>query len=301
MEMKEALDKGILEERIVYLRLIPKPNALTSDPKHVAYAGFDGSIKELTILSDKYGSYINPFNGKPGKYTQDEERLFFEKIVHANLNVYSSDLKFWDNYSFKIVKDPNIIKVGIKFDLSNPKQALDYRALLTNKKLICPDMSTYKNNPNPFYEYVFVDADYEEIKASVEMDENKRVYIFFGKIEDSPTKMRDFLNVYYSTNMLSNRASETMSKEALHQEISRIIKEDKKGYITIMDDPNYETKIFIDKAIEAGAIQKDGFTYSITGEDKHFSYGEIISFIKMIKDNKDLLYGKIDAQIKNKK
>lgn len=301
MEIKEALEKGILKDKVVYLRLIPKSNALTNDPQHVAYGGFDGSIKELTIGVDKYGAYVNPFEGEKGKYTPEEEQKFFETITKRDLSVYSPKNEYWENYVFKVVKDPSSIKVGIKFDLSNPRQMLDYKVLLTNKKIVCSDMSIFKNNPNPFFDYVFVDEDYEEIKASVEMDENKKIYMFFGKIEDSPTKMREFLNVYYTTNMKSNQVSEAMSKEALHQEISKIIREDRKGYIAIMEDANFDIKVFIGKAIEAGAITKEGFSYRITGESRDFSYDELVAFIKMIKADKDLLYGKIDAQIKGKK
>lgn len=292
MTVKEAKQKGILKDKIVHLRLIAKPNALTNDPSHVAYGGFDGSRREYTIGQDKFGRLVDPF-------VDDEEREFFESITKRNLSVYTPENEYWDKFSYTIIKDPQLIKVGILFDLSDPNQMLNYKVLLTNKNTFCPSMDEYKKNPLPFFEYVFVDSDYEEVKASIEMDENKKIYSFFGKIEDSPTKMRDFLNVYYSNYMKNAVAPISMSKEALHRELDKIIREDKKGYLAIVDDKNYEIKIFINKAVEAGAILKEGLaTYSISGEPTQFSYAELVDFLNKIKADKEVLYHKIEAQIR---
>ncbi len=293
MTREEALEKGFLKQKTVYLKLIPKANALTSDPKHVAYGGFDGSIREYTIGVDKSGRMINPFSS-------DEERKYFESVVNANLNVYDTNNTFWEQYTYRIIKDPSIIKVGIKFDLSDPADMLDYKVLLTNKRLVCSSIDEYKRNPNPFYELVFVDEDYEESKVSQELDINKKIYMFYGKIEDSPTKMMDFLNVYFIENRMTKQATESMSKETLQAEIGKIINEDRDGFLKIMSDPDYEMKIFVLKGIKAGAIIKEGFSYKITGEDRVFTLGELVSFLNMLKKEKDILYGKIDAQIKAK-
>jgi hypothetical protein len=294
MKLEEAKEKGILKDKVVYLRLIPKPNALTKDPNSPAYGGFDGSTKSLTIGTDTRGKLIDPF-------TSDAEREFFEMITKQNLSVYTPDNEFWRDWEYPVVKDPVVINVGIAFDLSDPNQMLNYKTLLTNKKLVCPSMQELKQTPSPFYEFVFVDADYEEAKASLGMDENKKIYSFYGKIEDSPTKMRNFLNVYYSSNMKNRSATETLSKEHLQTEISRVIQEDKAGYLKLIDDKDYDTKIFILDAVNAGAITKEGFSYKITGETVDFSYTELINFLSKLKADKDMLYSKIEAQIRTKK
>jgi hypothetical protein len=294
MTLKEAKEKGILQDKVVYLKLIPKPNSLTSDPNSPAYGGFDGSTRGLTIGSDERNKLIDPFSS-------DDERAFFEGITKQNLSVYTPNNEYWKDWTYDAVKDPAFIKIGKKFDLSDPNQMLTYKVLLTNKKLVCPSMESYKVFPSPFYEFIFVEEGYEETKASVAMDEKKRMFIFYGKIEDSPTKMRNFLNVYYATNLKTNVATENMSKEALQNEISKIMEDDKDGYLKLIDDPNYETKVFILQAIDVGAVTREGFTYKITGETTDFSYSELTEFIKKIKIDKDLLYGKIEAQIRGKK
>jgi hypothetical protein len=294
MNVEEAKEKKFLEDRVVYLKLIPKPNALTSDPSSPAYGGFDGSTRSLTIGADERGKLINPFSS-------DEEREFFEKITKQNLSVYTPNNEFWNDWKYDAVKDPSFIKIGKSFNLADPNQMLTYKVLLTNKKLVCPSMESFKVFPSPFYEFIFVDEGYEETKASLVMDEKKRIYMFYGKIEDSPTKMRNFLNVYYASNLKTNVAHENMGKEALQSEVSKIIDNDKDGYLKLIDDENYNVKVYILQGIDVGAIIREGFTYRITGENKDFSYDELVAFIKMIKADKDLLYGKIEAQIRGKK
>lgn len=296
MTITEARKKGILKDKTVYLKMIPKANPMTSDPHNPAYGGFDGSITSLTIGSDKSGRLIDPFES-------DEERRFFESITKQNLSVYSPENTYWKEYEFRIVKDPMVIKMGIKFDLSDPNDVLDYKVLLTNKKLICSSMEEYNRFPSPFYDFVFVEDGYEETRVNKEMDLNKKVYMFYGKIEDSPAKMRDFLNVYYVLNMKTNRATESLSKETLQAELGKLIEMDRNGVLEIMDDKDYDSKLFILKGIDAGAIIKDGFTYSIAGEAKNskFSFLELVTFITKLKAEKDLLYSKIEAQIQTKK
>lgn len=290
MTIEEALKEGILEKRIVYLRLIPKPSALVKDPNHVAYGGFDGSITSLTIGVDKHNRLINPFK-------TDKEKEFFEFITKHNLSVYTPNNEYWSNYSFNVIKDPNLVKIGLRFDLSDPNQMLDYKVIMTNTNLVAPSFE--KMADNPFYRYVFIDENHEEKNASAKMDELERIYEFYGEIKNSVAKMRSFLNVYYATKMKSNEVPSGVDKEFLHKEIKKIIEIDRQGYMQIIDDKDYETKVFIGKGLDAGAITKEGIgTYRIVGEDKDFGYTELVAFIEMLEANKEVLYGKLEAIIK---
>lgn len=296
MTITEARKKGFLKDKKVCLKMIPKSNPMTNDPQNPAYGGFDGSLISLTIGSDKSGRLVDPFES-------DEEREFFESITKQNLSVYTPDNEYWKKYEYKIIKDPLVIRRGIELDLSDPNDALDYKVLLTNKKLICPTMEEYNRFPSPFYDFVFVEEDYEETRVNKEMDLNKKVYMFYGKIEDSPAKMRDFLNVYYVLNMKTNRATESLSKETLQAELGKLIENDRNGVIEVMEDKDYDSKLFILKGVDAGAILKDGFSYSIVGEPRNskFSFLELVEFISNLKAEKDLLYSKIESQIQSKK
>ena len=294
MTREEAFKKGYLENKIVYLKLVPKPSALVKDPNHIAYGGFDGSITSLTIGVDKFNRLIDPF-------TSDEERKFFEEVFNQSLNVRDLKNEYWAEYSFDVVKDPVLINKGFRLDLSDPKQKLDYLVLsktLPNTVAINPE--TFDSNP--FCKYVLIEEGYEDAKASASLNEEEEIYTFFGEIKNNVAKLRYFLSVYYATKMQINIVPEDADKEFLHKELQKIIKLDRQGYLAIVRDSNYNTKEFIQKAIDKGAITRHGAgTYKITGEDKDFGYTDLVKFIDYIEKEDPIMYQRINAQIKSKK
>lgn len=294
MTRKEALKKGFLEEKTVYLKLIPKPSALVKDPNHIAYGGFDGSITSLTIGVDRFNRMIDPFRS-------EKEREYFEEVFKQNLSVYTPNNEFWNKYSFDVVKDPALIKTGFRLYLGDPNQMLHYLVLSRTLK------NTVANSPeefdtNPFCKYVLIEEGHEEKLASAVMDENEEIYTFFGEIKSSIAEMRHFLNVYYATKMIKNTVPENADKEFLHKEIKKIIEIDRVGYLAIVRDTDYTTKKFIQKAIDAGAITRQGLgTYRITGEEKDFGYTDLIAFLQMIEKEDPIMYGRIEAVTNKKK
>ena len=293
MTREEALKSGFLENKVVYLKLVPKPGALTKDPDHVAYGGFDGSLTSLTIGVDRFNKLIDPFRS-------DEERKFFEEVTKQNLSVYTPNNEFWTNYTFDIIKDLELIKKGKPLDLSDPNQMLHFLVLSrTLKNTVANGVEEF--DKNPFCKYILIEEGYEAKLASVELDENEEIYTFLGEIKNSVSKMRYFLNVYYATKMLATTVPDNVDKEFLHKEIKKVIEIDKKGYLAIVRDEHYNTKEFIQKAVDSGAITKHGIaTYRITGEDQDFGYNDLVAFIEMIETKDPILYGKIEALTKKR-
>ena len=215
MTREEALKSGFLENKVVYLKLVPKPGALTKDPDHVAYGGFDGSLTSLTIGVDRFNKLIDPFRS-------DEERKFFEEVTKQNLSVYTPNNEFWTNYTFDIIKDLELIKKGKPLDLSDPNQMLHFLVLSrTLKNTVANGVEEFDRNP--FCKYILIEEGYEAKLASVELDENEEIYTFLGEIKNSVSKMRYFLNVYYATKMLATTVPDNVDKEFLHKEIKKII------------------------------------------------------------------------------
>jgi hypothetical protein len=293
-EAKTSEAKGTyLEKKIVYLRLLPKPTEMVSDPKHIAYGGFDGALTVFTLGVDKMNRFLNPFK-------TDMEREFFERVFKTDLNIYSPKNEFWTNYKYSIIKDLALINVGKRFDLNDPHQALDYRAILTNK-IVAPNWE--KRKDNPFYKFAFYEEGYEEKEAVKTTDELEKIYEFFGGIKNSPTAMRQFLTVYYATNNRVQEVPVNADKEFLISEIKKIIDIDRKGYLKIVDDKDYETKGFITRAIDANAIQRKALNnYVIVGEEGNYTYGDLIALMQqMEEDASNPLYAKIIAVVNKSK
>ena len=293
MTREEALKAGYLKNKVVYLKLVPKPNALTRDPNNIAFGGFDGSLTSLTIGTDRFNRLIDPFSS-------DEERKYFEEVTKQNLSVFTPNNEFYANYTFNVIKDPELIKRGKRLDLSDPNQMLDY--LIISKTLpnvVAPSPEAFE--ANPFCRFVIIEDGHEEKLASAVMDEQEEIYTFFGEIKSSISKMRYFLSVYYATKMSTMSVPEDADKEFLHKEIKKIIDTDKEGYLKVVRDKDYSTKEFIQKAIDGGAITKQGIgTYRITGEEKDFGYTDLVAFLQMIEEKDPIMYGRIEA-VTNKK
>lgn len=291
MEHKEALEAGFLKDKKVYLRLIVKAGAMIKDPKHIGYGGFDGAIKKLTLYYDTdTRRYVNPFES-------DEERKFFESVFGEDLSVYKKDSDFWENYTVKIVKDSQLVEEGMPFDLTNPKDMLAYKVLLTNKKLVVVGWDNKFDLPT--YQYAFIDEGYEEVQKSKELDIMVKAGAFLGKMEDSTERMQDFLDIYHTSKKKAYIVDKNMSKEGLKKAIMNIISADQEGYLALVEDKNYSTKVFIQKCIRKGLIKKKGIgTYYITGVDKEYNYQTLVDEVKIMqKENTDPIYAKMLAQL----
>lgn len=290
MTVEEAVKKGFLENRKVYLRLLPRASELTRDPNHAAYGGFDGSLRGFVIGVDSGNRPIDPFKGN------NEEREYFESIFKTDLNVHTPDNKFWKTYSVEVLKSPEIIKVGKLYNLMDPRDMLTYKVLLTNHKLVSKSWET----KSPFHSFAFIDADYEEVEAEKEADENAKIWMFLGELKERPTKMREFLQVYWTTKRTTKQVPKNASKEFLVSEIQKIIKTDKAGYLALIEDRDYETKSLIQRGIDTGVIEQEGIgTFHIVGlGGEGFSYeGLIATLDKMKAERKDPMYFKMIAQI----
>lgn len=295
MTQEKALEAGFLENKRVYVRLIAKEGQMIKDPKHIGYGGFDGAITNLTLAYDiNQRKFVNPFSS-------DDERKYFEEVFKTDLSVYTQNNQFWKDYMVTIRKDSELVHVGMPFDLSDPKDALAIKVLKTNKNLV---VTGWENRFNlPTYKYAIIDEGYEEVQKSKEMDLMVKIGAFLGKMEDSATKMRDFLSVYHATKKKAYIVNQDMTKEALKAEIMKIISIDQKGYISLVEDKNYETKVFISHCIDKGLIKKEGLaTYYIVGVDKEYEYITLVDEIaRMAEEKTDPIYAKMIGQIKAKK
>lgn len=177
-----------------------------------------------------------------------EEQSFFEKELDMNpgdLSIYKKKDNFW--HKFYVYIDKN----GLTLHLSDPIDNLRWRVLK-----VCPEIAPSWEERNNSAEFIFalVDEDYlinDEVKKS---DKLKRAYKFFGSIENSAEKMRNFLVVYGKKPPLNAKM------DFLKSEISKIIEFNIDGFLAISEDKNFEMKLFIDNCLEIGALYKEGRT-----------------------------------------
>ena len=225
-----------------------------------------------------------------------EERTFFESkesglsLDKGDLSIYKKDDNYWKN--FIVTLDKNIMQL----DLSNPMDYIRWRVLLTNKDIVAPsDKEKFGKGTYKFC--ISEEGAIEEAKAK-KTATTKDAYMALGKIMDSPTKMRNFLNVYFFNRKGGKQISPNAKIEFLVTETEAVLEKDVAGFIATLSDESYDTKVLIYQALKAKAILRDGLTYKTT-EDLEIgdTLEEAIEFFDNAINNEEIF--KIKARIEN--
>jgi len=294
-EVKEATENKFLEKKRYYLKLIPKKQGMefAKTPDHMGFGGmFDGAVTRFTLCMDENSKkIISPFKSI-------EEQKFFESIFGEDMNPHKPENPFWNKFGFTVIKSPAIIELGHLLDGNDPKDALVIKVLRTWKRLIADGFENIGNVPT--YRWVLVPEDYEEEQAGLVVDTQKKIWMHLGGIDSNATKMQDFLSIYYATKNKNNKVPANSSKEFLVKELGTIASEDPEGYLKVVNDKDFDMKIFIMKSIEKGTITKLGVgTYIIVGYEGEYTFNDLVSYLKGLKKSTDQVWFKLNSQLES--
>lgn len=263
---KEKVVYGtFLQDRIVSVKPVESSGKWSS----LLVAGQDRS-KDPFLLNKVKRSYQVPLNSesrgggvkvilddqrrvKIQKYMESypngmTEREFFEKELGANLNpTLKVEDNFWRNNRLGRVI---LTKEGIKLNLNEPLDMLKYKILLSNKSLVAPsyDERTLKAS----YEFMIVD----ESKVTTQKLDEARLkadaYIKFAEVTGSKTATTGFIK------SLGRTIPVTATEDWLKNEVLTIVENSPKYFLEIVNHPQYNERIFVQEAVEAGAIIRKG-------------------------------------------
>ena len=290
---EEGIKKGYLENRKVILKPIPRGGKMITDPKHSGYFMWEGASKMYCLT-------INPDTGNLASPFKDEaEQRFFSELLDIDLNPYKRENNYWRDFYVKITKDMKLMEGGVMYDLSDPADNLSVRVLKQYTREIAPNWD--QRFERITYKFALVDEGYEEKEVIEKMELMQEVYKFWGSIEGSLKKMREFLGIYWMTKKALKNVPVNSTKDFLTKEISRIIEEDKQTVYNIIKDEDINIKYFIFRAMRLGAISRSGVnTYTVTGDDTTYGLAGLIEHIKFLKETTDPIYQKMEAQINTK-
>ena len=287
----EAVEKGYLEDKVVYLKPSPRQGKMIKSPIHIGYFMYEGAAVNFVLPKNARGELVNVFESK-------EEQEFFENELGVDLNPYKKKGNFWNTFTVKFQKNPITMYEGTKFDLSNPMDNLRVKVLKQ-----CMDIapSWDERFEYPSYKFALVEEDYEENKASDAAKQNQEIWKFFGSISNNSAKMKAFLGVYLASNKKIATVGSDVKKEWLMKEISEVIANDPEGYLKIVEDEHFSIKAFILSAVGVGAIEKAGVNkYVIPGETTAWQLNELVEYLEQLKDDSDDIYLKLKAQVEMK-
>ncbi len=249
------------------------------------YFMFTGTKLKLSTPVGPTGVLVDPLEGMSLEAIKElADKL---SLKPEDFNIYKEEKNFWKHedgpyqgIKYKHGVEVALDKNGIELDLSKPLDFLQYRVLLANKEKIAPSLAEEKNKAS--YKFALVDED-EEVTVKVKSsDLKKEAYKEFGKLEASENKLRNFLRVY------GRVVPKNAKKPWMVAEIDKIVDEDIHNFLAIVQDDDYENRLFILDAVEAKAINKTGVDeYRLLGGAPMGKYGNMKEAIAFIKDPKN--------------
>jgi hypothetical protein len=288
-EEKERVIESPLMQKKAFIKPIKRKGSwaeqLTGNENHDGSFLYSGTV--ISIMGIPYSASLRR---RVNVLTEDEQEWFESKKCPINfdegeLSVHNDDSSFWDSFKVKLEKN------GMSLDLNEPMDYLRYKFLLAQKDLIAPTWN--ERFLKGTYKFAVVFDDVEDTERVEKRNRLNKANRFFLAMEDSPSKMIAFLNLYYDG---KKNVSENSNREFLVAEIDRIIETNITKFLQVCEDANYDTKAFINTCILKSLITKTGEgEYIIQGEDGTFTMTELIAFLKNKKNQ--AIYGRLKAMI----
>jgi len=226
---------------------------------------FDNQVK---VLISKYKESY------PEGMTEQE---FFEKELGANLNPrLPKEDNFWRNDRRGRVI---LTKEGMRLDLNNSIDMLRYKILMANSSKISPSYEARKSSQS--YEFMIVNEGKQTSKKIEAAMEEANAYAKFAEITRSEDTMIGFIK------SLGKSIPIKYNDDWLKTEILTVLKSNSSKFLSIVNDPLFNDRIFVQEAVEAGAlIRKNAKRYTTDGG---IELGDLLTTINWLNngDNQD--------------
>lgn len=203
-----------------------------------------GGVK--VILDDMARVKIQKYmESHPNGMTQKE---FFEKELGVDLNpTLQAEKNFWrSDRRGRVI----LTKEGTTLNLNLPLDMLKYLILIANRMLISPSYEERINKAT--YEFMVVDENKITSKKLEEADLKAQAYVKYAEVTNSKTATVGFIK------SLGRTIPATATDEWLKSEVANIVETNPKYFLEVVTHPQYNERIFVQEAVEAGAIIRKG-------------------------------------------
>lgn len=203
-----------------------------------------GGVK--VILDDQRRVKIQKYmESYPNGMTEKE---FFEKELGVDLNpTLPADKNFWRNDRLGRVV---LTKEGTTLNLNYSLDMLKYKILLSNKTMVAP--SYEERTLKASYEFMIVEESKVTVKKLEEASVKASAYIKFAEVTNSKKNTIGFIK------SLGRTIPATATEEWLKNEVLTVVENNPQYFLEIVNHPQYNERIFVQEAVEVGAIIRKG-------------------------------------------
>ena len=283
-EVKEKVKKPFtLPDETVIVKFVRRRKGMAAnvDENHVISGGM------LTNAKKKYSAPLQK-NGSIANILTKEEKEYLEAETGLNLSVYGD---FWETYQVSLFKDD----ASNKFDLSNPMDYIAIKILEAYEDDIAHEWKL--RNKKQTYDFVITRENEIGDERKRSLDTKKQAFKLYGKIEDDREKLIGILK------LLSNKPISKDSKlRWIQGKVEEYVDTTPSRFLSVVEDESLETKLLINKAVDAGYIIRNGNKYStadgleLSESKQPASFDNAVTYLDNPKhqDVRDLIVAKIN-------
>jgi len=172
----------------------------------------------------------------------------------------------------------NLDRNGLHLNLSEVDNFINFLILASDEENIALGWSN--RYAKGTYLFALCESTEELVDKVSNLEERMKAYNYLDKIKGSAEKMRDLLYVYYINTKDARKPPQTGDVDWLKNEIGRIIEDDLKNFLIIINDKDYLVKLLIQKSVEKGALLRVKHNYMLPGDDKPIgTLDDMISYL----------------------
>jgi hypothetical protein len=222
-------------------------------------------------------SSIPCMNTKAGRLTglTKEEEIEFEDKLGYTRGTLARTSPFWKEYQIKLTGKNHALNDEF------PEEELALKVARAQIGLVAPSMLALKTDGRYTQaEFVVVEAESEAKAENVTFKDKKKAYKLLENltIED----MRQIL-------LVMGKGSSSMGNETVENILMKEVDRVPKLFINIVEDPDFQLKIFVEECAEMGILEKRGSGYAYAGELVKSSLSEMVDFLNDKSNNNMLL------------
>jgi len=247
-------------------------------PNHEASVMVDGARRIYCVPgSASTGQLVDPLEGlDKGQKNTLAEAMALESGDSFNVYLKGRD-NFW--HRFEVALNRN----GDTLDLGRPVEFLKWCVLRSDTDKIAPSWDERLQKGT--YQYALVEEDEESRGKIVRADKMKDAYRLLGRLDTSESKMRDFLFLYFLDYKDAQKPPKQATPQWLKEQIVDIVENHTDRFLALAEDPQYETKLLVKRAVDAEVITIENKKYSVPERDEPF--GGLTKLIEYLDDDKN--------------
>lgn len=275
-----------LPNETITITPIPRGNSMIKDEKHVGYFMYPNTEYTCTLPRDqKTGNWVECLT--------KAEQEFLSRELNANLS-FSKSNSYWKKRIVRIKRTEDLIKLGYKMDISKADEYLDFK-ILSAQSTIANSWDDRYNSLE--YKFAIVRSGEKEKEDSARTKIKEEAFDAYKEMKHDKSKLVDYL-------VRTGRKVDSNSDiDFIRSQVFNVVDNDPKEFVSIVLDPDYDMKVFIDKSLTSGGLVMDGRTTYRLG----YGNGDVIGrtlkdAILYLKDKKNqTIYLELQARIENNK